>query len=317
MGCNFPLPAYIKRDSIGKVSSVKIFKTEYNGNFDSMNFENSVNATLPCGKCIACRLAYSSMWGVRCYLESTLHRFNYFVTLTYDDKHLPLSELGVATLRKKDMQDFMKRLRRKYDYGKDHIGIRFFGAGEYGERTYRPHYHLLLFNLPIGDLKLYKKSFSGDLYFNSETLSKLWGKGFVVIAELVYESAAYVAQYSMKKNTRKDYIELNGLEPEFLNMSRSPGIARDYFDNHYEDIYSNDEILVPTNGGYRAFPVPDYFDRLYEKIDGSHLLKIKEKRLSYILDNQIKDGMEIAYFNYRKEKSKVRSYSPVRDLDDK
>ena len=91
---------------------------------------------LPCGRCVGCRLERSRQWAVRCMHEASMHMFNSFVTLTYDDDHLP----EYNSLNYKHFQDFMKRLR------KSHNGVRFYMCGEYGEDFSRPHYHALLFN---------------------------------------------------------------------------------------------------------------------------------------------------------------------------
>ena len=79
--------------------------------------------SLPCGRCVGCRLERSRQWAVRCMHEASMHMFNSFVTLTYDDDHLP----EYNSLNYKHFQDFMKRLR------KSHNGVRFYMCGEYGE----------------------------------------------------------------------------------------------------------------------------------------------------------------------------------------
>ena len=92
---------------------------------------------LPCGKCLACRLNHAKEWAVRCMLESLYHDENYFVTLTYDDEHLPVD----GKLHKKHYQDFLKRLRASSGC------FRYFGCGEYGSLNKRPHYHFVLFGI--------------------------------------------------------------------------------------------------------------------------------------------------------------------------
>ena len=75
--------------------------------------------TIPCGKCIGCRLAHSRQWAVRCVHEASLHDRNCFLTLTFDDDHLPAS--GSVSVR--DVQLFLKRLRKALSY--QNIKIRF------------------------------------------------------------------------------------------------------------------------------------------------------------------------------------------------
>ena len=96
------------------------------------------NMQIPCGKCIGCRVARAAQWGNRCMHEASCYDHNRFVTLTYDDAHLPPN----GFLDKTHLSKFLKKLRKKFPHNK----LRFFAAGEYGEQTARPHYHLILFN---------------------------------------------------------------------------------------------------------------------------------------------------------------------------
>lgn len=82
--------------------------------------------TIPCGKCIGCRLAHSRAWAVRCVHESTLHEHNCFLTLTFDDDHLPSDH----SVHVRDVQLFLKRLRKSLG----DVKVRFFACGEYGEK---------------------------------------------------------------------------------------------------------------------------------------------------------------------------------------
>ena len=91
---------------------------------------------VPCGKCIGCRLDYSRKWAIRCVLEAQMHKENCFLTLTYDDEHLPKGE----KLEKEEMQKFWKRLRKATG-----TKIRYYMAGEYGTEGGRPHYHACVF----------------------------------------------------------------------------------------------------------------------------------------------------------------------------
>lgn len=118
---------------------------------------------VPCGKCHECMRQKVNQMVARMYLEQKKHSdFGYFLTLSYDPEHCPynVNEDGllVPTLNKKDVQDFLKRLRitmsRK---GVDISTFKYFCIGEYGMTNTdnkRPHYHLLLFFdvLPVNEL---------------------------------------------------------------------------------------------------------------------------------------------------------------------
>ena len=92
-----------------------------------------------CGQCIHCRANRRREWVLRILLELEKHEFNTFLTLTYDDVHLPADQ----SLKTEHLTNFFKRLRYKVDYP-----IRYYAVGEYGEETERPHYHVALFGHP-------------------------------------------------------------------------------------------------------------------------------------------------------------------------
>lgn len=228
---------------------------------------------LPCGQCIGCRIAYSKQWAARCMMELESHDSAYFVTFTYDDDHVPLSwysdpDTGEAyqamTLRKRDLQLLMKRIRKHF--GDDHI--RFFASGEYGDESFRPHYHAILFGLHLTDLVRYKTVKEAGqyyTYYNSKELSDCWRKGFVVVGSVTFESCAYVARYVMKKLKGKEakFYQVHNIEPEFVNMSRRPGIARDYYESH-PGVFDFDYINLRTPDGGRKLRPSRYFKRLFE-----------------------------------------------------
>lgn len=254
---------------------------------------------IPCGKCIECRLEYSKQWAQRLVCESTLYSENWFITLTYDDEHLidcidytvsPWSHKldYVASLRKEDFskwkKDFLEYMRYHYNI----TGIRFYMCGEYGSNNHRPHFHAILFNCPFPDLKLVKNVSLGGYnycYYSSEILQKTWKKGFVMLGSVSWNSCAYVARYVMKKMQGPDHklyhqlCDLEGvtpIEPEFVNMSRNPGIAREYFNKNWKEIYNVDKVVLP-NG--RSCKPASYFDKLYDIECSEDLERIKSDRV--------------------------------------
>lgn len=237
---------------------------------------------IPCGQCWECRLQYSRMWAERIMLEATAHEHTWFVTLTYNDEHLPSNFSGLPefenlrSLQPEDMTLFLKRLRTNSGQK-----FRYYYAGEYGSKSGRPHYHMILFGFEFDDLELYKRTSFGDLK-TSQFLEKTWGKGFCTIAECTYETAAYTARYVMKKRKGEDAAVFlqHGLISEFVRMSRNPGIARQYFDDHHDEIYKTDEIFLQTRKGGKNFKPPRYFDKLYEELDPDSFLEIKSDRLA-------------------------------------
>lgn len=151
-------------------------------------------------------------------LEASLQSDNAFVTLTYSEEALPLG----GTLRREDLQGFLKRLRRAIEPKR----IRYYGCGEYGEETKRPHYHLCVFGYPQC---VYGRSVYSDrranCCFACDKVRDAWGNGNVQVGGVDRESAQYVAGYVVKKLTRKDDPRLLGRAPEFGCMSLRPGIG--------------------------------------------------------------------------------------------
>lgn len=260
------------------------------------SFDSSYFQRIPCGQCIDCRLSYAKEWAVRCVCESKLYPDNYcyFVTFTYDDEHLPtpISILNRKTgsitrfspLVKKDMQDFMKRLRKRFS------GVRYYLCGEYGSKNLRPHYHALLFNLPLRDL-IQNDSFSRSriseldhhVLFESKVLNDCWRdsfgklKGLVAVAPFSYDTACYTARYCMKKmrgSFLKDFEaqffcynylgEVISFPLEFVSMSLKPGIGGDYFISHLESIYHFDDLSLYYGKALHHCRPPRYSDKLAE-----------------------------------------------------
>lgn len=237
---------------------------------------------LPCGQCIGCRLDYSRDWAMRIMHEAALHPVSWFVTLTYDEDHLPPR----GELVKTDVSAFMKRLR-KQQAGNHAAGISFYACGEYGDTTWRPHYHLALFGAALPDLAWLKNTPGGQLY-TSLSLERLWPHGLPTVSALTWETAAYISRYVTKKiNGEKkaehyrrvdpDTGELYELPQEFSLMSRRPAIGKGWMDKYQSDAYPSDFITV---GGTRRGPPPRYYDKALDKIDPALLELVKAARVT-------------------------------------
>lgn len=152
----------------------------------------------PCYNCIGCRLDHANEWATRIYCELMTSEKGCFVTFTYAPDKVPLTENGQMTLKTEDTQKIWHDLRQKYP----NLDIRYVIAGEYGTKsTKRPHYHACIFGYEPEDLKFYKYSKADKTLklYKSKELTKLWGKGIVIIGRLEYRSACYVARYVQKK----------------------------------------------------------------------------------------------------------------------
>lgn len=267
--CTSPLYALYSKDSDG---NGKIHLLRNNFGFDDLNniglYDRlkSINDTgyikIPCGQCLECRLEYSRIWANRLLCESKSYDINqiYFLTLTYDDDHIEDLKSDknpyFHSLSKKHLQDFMKRLRSHLFAKHGFSGLRFFASGEYGDKSYRPHYHIILFGFDffkVNDLLFYKNSNLGFAYYVSNMISKLWSYGFNVITPASWQTFNYVARYVIKKRKGKDSVFYDdaGIIPEFSTMSRRPGIGREYIEQHCNEIYLTDSLVLsdPIKGG--------------------------------------------------------------------
>lgn len=198
--------------------------------------------------------------------EAAMHDENSFLTLTYDDLHIPPNQSLVLS----DFQDFMKRLRKSIEPRK----VRYYHCGEYGEENKRPHYHALLFGYSSPDRKFFSGKGSNRV-FTSDSMQRLWPHGFVVEGEVTFESAAYVARYVMKKITgEKAEAHYAGRTPEYVTMSRRPGIGSGWFEKYKTDVYPRDGVV---NRGIISRP-PRFYDDLLGKQDPALLASLKINR---------------------------------------
>jgi len=236
--------------------------------------------TVPCGQCSGCRLERSRQWAVRCHHEASLYENNSFITLTYNNDHLPAD----GSLSVRELQLFMKRLRKKFG-----SKIRYYACGEYGDNFGRPHYHACLFNHDFTDKTIWKQSREHPLYRSAE-LEKIWPYGFSSIGEVTFESAAYVARYIMKKrlgkNQEKHYSYVDGdgeihqRLPEFTVMSRGGrhgtegGIGSRWLKQFTSDVYPDDFVII---NGKKVRP-PRYYDQEFEIANSDLAKKIKRTR---------------------------------------
>lgn len=270
---------------------------------------------IPCGQCKECRMAYAKKWSDRCMLELQLHDSAYFLTLTYDDEHLPTNDKGYPTLCKEDFVLFMKRLRKACEPKK----LRFYMCGEYGSvlHTRRPHYHAIIFGLELSDLEFNTRTDLGDVLYTSEFISALWKKGMVKIGAVTPQSCSYVARYVMKKqgDDKRIFEKLN-IVPEYTNMSRRPGIGKEAYSS---EIFDKGYICLATEtGGVKIYP-PRYYEQFYQIDHKDELDRLKVKRVSKMMDKAISTSLATSKtyldtFDDRDELNEYKSRIYVRDL---
>jgi len=194
--------------------------------------------------------------------ELQLHEASSFVNLTYDNEHVPVS------LEHRDFQLFMKRLR----FARRPTKISYYMCGEYGDRTYRPHFHAILFGIGFSDKTYYQKSPAGHDLYTSKELHRYWTAGNATIGEVTFESAAYVARYVLKKqdknkNERKgeridaDSGEIYEVKREYARMSLNPAIGKNWIKKFHNEVYPNDYVISRAT---KAKP-PRYYDNYLKR----------------------------------------------------
>ena len=233
--------------------------------------------------------------------ESERYDHKFFITLTYDDEHLPLFEKMTYTdkdgyihefendgtwngsLQPEDVTRFIKTLRKHFER-QGITDIKYFYCGEYGETTKRPHYHMILFGAPLNIYDFY--DFHIDkrhkMHWKSKEIERWWGKGMIDLAEVEWSSCAYVARYCMKKiDLENDPIQYaqQGKYKEFVRMSRRPGIGVRHFQEHMEEIYEHDEVIQKTvKGVTSSFKPPKAFDQRFKDLYPEWWEEIKASR---------------------------------------
>lgn len=276
----------------GKTKIGMIIKFQTKKNFDPTKIGNG-SMIIPCNKCIGCKLDKASTIGTRAIIETKQWKNNFFLTLTYNDKNLPKN----GSLCKKDVQDFLKRLREEYPgiqprewKGKIEYPIRMYYCGEYGPNgTHRPHYHLAIFNWIPPDLKLRTVQQNGIKVYTSEIIEKKWGKGYHLIEELNYEAACYIARYTLKKmfNNKDEYLKSRGLEPEFVETSRKGGIGYQLKEDkkEWKKMKRNYGIYTWTKKGIKLKKIPQYYRNKWKEENDIEYYEIAEQRRKEMENN--------------------------------
>lgn len=295
MTCIQPITAWKRRYSSLTEHPIEYYRNKKIRFKDPKNNEKYEKIQIPCGHCIGCKLDHSNMWATRIALETTKHKENCFITLTYDKEHLPIQN-GHMTLKKRDFQLFIKKLREHLR--PQNIKISYYLAGEYGNATFRPHGHACIFGWKPNDLTQIMNSKTKNEMYTSETLKKIWGNGYIVVQELNYKTACYTARYCTKKAGlkankriatnevikdvkqdertgkyfiigRQKYIteknDIYGREKEFIIMSKKPAIGLSYWKENKDKIIRNQGILLKLDGIVKKKPIPRYFKKIWEK----------------------------------------------------
>lgn len=194
---------------------------------------------VPCGHCMACRIKRTQEWATRLMDEAAYYKKSVFVTLTYDEEHVPIN----GSLVKEDLQLYMKRLRKSIEPEK----IKFYASGEYGETKGRPHYHLIIFNMDVKDKKIFENA---------------WKRGRVHCGECNELTCRYVASYVQKKLNGPKAKEVYGeKEAPFQLCSRGLGKRWALDNRNYLNAYKSITVKGKPVG------IPRYYVKVIPDLD--------------------------------------------------
>lgn len=228
--------------------------------------KNKYTTPVPCGRCPECVRSKINSWKFRLDKELEISSTPLFVTLTYDEDTVPYSPNGLRTLRKRDCQLFMKRLRKSYAKVSKKKVV-YYLCGEYGSRTKRPHYHVLMYNMD-----------------NPELIHTAWSNGFTVTKPLLDGGTGYVLKYMSKQRLRKG--KGDDREPEFSLMSLRIGanyLTPQIVKYHNQDV-SKCSIVTPD--GYKMAMPKYYKEKIYDEDKRREVTRYLQNRADGIEDEQ-------------------------------
>lgn len=303
MACLNPQKLTVFPDKGHRLTAGKDSRVAFGQWIDSVDEDGELTQLfeVPCGKCVECLKDRRQRWTNRLLLEAASYDVHqvYFVTLTYDDEHLDYSESGVATLRKKHIQDWIRSLREYVEKSPDpdvYYGppckIRYFAAGEYGDRTLRPHYHVLLFGCDLFGYSPHvqvDKNNAGQILYSSDLISVTWRNGNNSVARFSAATAAYTCGYVNKKlqDEKRSGYDFLHIEPEFCLMSRRPGIGAKWLQDHKDEILKTGTYVLPFSDGVVLRPDRYALRCIFtDPVDNARIKIRKREQMNNRLRNQ-------------------------------
>ncbi|QXP08026.1 MAG: replication initiator protein [Arizlama microvirus] len=224
---------------------------------------------IPCGYCILCRNEQARQTAVRITHEAQMWIENSFITLTYDDDHLPENQ----SLCYPDLVKFWKRLRK-------HVGeLRYYAVGEYGDKTLRPHYHACIFGHAFIEDRIITKQ-EPHLLWTSPMLTQIWGLGHVQVGALNFQTARYTASYVTKKlRSKQRYVRIDEETGELIPVTQprafmSRNIGKEWWITYGHQLKDHDRVII---NGQKQKP-PRAYDKWLAEKDPAKLEEIKKRR---------------------------------------
>jgi len=212
--------------------------------------QESRTVPVPCGKCPECLKRRTASWSFRLEVEALNWPKQYFLTLTYDSDHVPMSGNGFMSLCPSDLTKFFKRLRKRA--GK----LKYYACGEYGTHGKRPHYHVILF--------------ANETMLGSDIMAT-WPHGDVYFGKVEPASIKYTVQYYDKGDWLRAHAR-DDREPEFSRMSQ--GLGKDFLTPAMvKHLLANPSKGYIYNSDGHKIAIPRYIKaRLYDYVGTDSLV---------------------------------------------
>lgn len=310
-----------------------------NSNFNSIQYKKGITQ-FDCGACPECLRKRSNIWALRAVYEAKEHIHNCMITLTYDNFEYDeygrvVGELPVnrdLKVNQRDIQLFIKRLRKWYSSFCDEK-IKYIACSEYGSRTHRAHYHVILFGVKFPDIHFYKKSKRGNVIYMSNILTRLWSHGICTVDSIRVHSAIarYCTKYCAKSRSDNTFmlcsqkIGFNGLLRDFNGLNymidgREYTIPRFIWEHYIVSKYQTKYLYL------KNVPVlsPKYVnrDRSLSDFEFDYFYERSKKERAFYRNVRDRDPLYIRYLNYWQKKGQLfeRNLLPARErilqLDD-
>lgn len=215
------------------------------------------NIEVNCGKCLNCLNNKKKEKALRFIQEMNNYKFKLFITLTMDELQATRSKSGRTTVDKNMFTLYIKKLQyweKKYNMkiNKDNA-MKYISCGEYGERTERAHYHIVLLT-------------NAYIHHKIRTCWKLGHVEMEAVKDVraVYYTAGYTDK-KIKTYFRDKYKkDLDDREVAFLKVSRANG--KKYIEKKVAEIKPDNYYIESFNGKNK---LPTYYKmKLKEYIIG-------------------------------------------------
>lgn len=252
---------------------------------------------VPCGNCPGCKNKRAADWAFRLQQESKRHASSHFATLTYDDEHVQGSPNGLLTLNKIHLQTFFKTLRKQSPGEK----IKYYACGEYGGRTFRPHYHAIIFGA------------------TPSAVDNSWNHGHVRIDPVNDATIRYVTGYVTKPSVVDKSDPNDDRQRESAFMSKNMGL--NYLTDEIKDYHEKGSKSFLTLPGGQKQALPRYYrdkifteyhreemnEILYNKSEQKRRLDIEAAGSVQVYEENRRAGIAAAMEKYNSQRYSKRN----------